>query len=137
MKPHEARARRQAREMEKVARGEKLEAYLTCGGDMEKVVPELIPTDRDRTEAFRAYRRAARLAAGETAGTGKSQRLLDRTMIALAHIVVIERVLALDPLERAALTPARLVQLSVISPADLRRRLAAFQGESEIEVMAR
>jgi hypothetical protein len=131
VKPREVRAMRVRQEQERAARGKALEEFLHSGADTTKVQRELIPAERDLREALREYRRSARVWAG--ARGVKRMRLLDETMIALARIVYLERVLALDPLERAGLTPAQLVALSRIHPDDLRARLARFQGESAVQ----
>lgn len=127
MKPDELRRRRKREEHSALVRGERLEAFLRSGEPVDAPTPELVPTPEDKTHTLRRYRRLVRLAAGEMRGTRKHAQFLDRAVVELARLVWIERVLALDPLERAALTPARLTALSVVDPDELRRRLGDLQ----------
>jgi hypothetical protein len=130
MKPNELRARRKREEQAAKVRGEKLERYLQDGEPRNDPAPDLVPDEADRTAVLREYRRLARLAAGEPVGTPKRDLLLDKTAVQLARLVFIERVLALaesDPLAHAALSAVDLVRLSVISPAEIRRRLDDLQ----------
>jgi predicted component of type VI protein secretion system len=132
VKPNEARRRRLQEKAAATARGDALEAFLRGGGDSAEVRPDLIPTAEDHVAALREYRKAARLVAGALGV--KRARLMDGLVFALARIVYVERVLALDPLERAGLTPARLVMLSKVHPDELQERLARFQGDARVEV---
>jgi hypothetical protein len=129
VKPGEARRRRKAREEQAQVYGEKLEAFLRSGEPQDLPTPHLVPTAADKVATLREYRRLARLAAGERAE--KRDRLLDRAIVELARLVWIERVLGLEPLERAGLTPARLVALSVVDRAAIRARFNALQGVAE------
>jgi hypothetical protein len=125
-----AAGRRKREEQAAKVRGEKLERYLQDGEPRNDPAPELVPDDGDKTAVLREYRRLARLAAGEPVGTPKRDLLLDKTAVQLARLVFIERVLALeesDPLAHAALSAVDLVRLSVISPAEIRRRLDDLQ----------
>jgi hypothetical protein len=131
VKPDEARRRQKAREKQAAIRGEKLEAFLRSGEPRDLPTPELVPTEQDKTRTLREYRHLARLAASEPRGSRKRDRLLDRAIVELARLVWIERVLALDPLERAGLTPARLVVLSVVDPEEIRSRFNVLQGVPE------
>lgn len=133
MKPQEARRQRLALEQAAKVRGERLEAVLRHGAAPDKPRPDLVPDEHDKARTLRDYRRFARLAAGETQGSTKRDRLLDLAVVELARLIYIERVLELDPLDRAALTPARLTMLSVVDPAEIRRRFEALQGDDDLE----
>jgi hypothetical protein len=54
----------------------------------------------------------------------------------MARLIYVERVIALDDLERAALTPAALFRLSFVSPEDLERLRARMAGRSEVDGMS-
>jgi hypothetical protein len=110
MKPAQARRLREAREAAQAARGEALEAFLRTGEPADAVRPELI-----RAEA------------------GKRRRALDDVKNAMARLVYVERVLDLDDLERAALTPTDLYRLSFVSREDLARVWVRMAGRSEVE----
>ena len=130
MKPFEARRRRAARIHAKAMHSERMQAALADTPD--RPTPHLVPDEPDRVHTLREYRRMARLAAGEAVGSSKFDRYLDRMIVELVRLIWIERVLALDPLERAALTPARLVVLSMVEPGEIKRRLGALQDGSEV-----
>lgn len=124
---------RRQQDAARAARGEALEAHLQAGGETSAVVPELIPTDGDLTDATRDVRRLIRRAERAPRGPRRN-KVLDDLVVAIGRLVFVERVMELDRLERAGLTPARLVVMSKIGPDDLRARLARFQGETGLEV---
>lgn len=136
MKPDEARRRRKAMEVQKAAAGERLEAHLKSGGDGNVVVPDLIPGERDLVEVQREVRKTVRRAERTPRGA-KRDKVLDDLVGLIARLVYVERVLAKDELERAALTPLQLVLLGRLAPTDLRARLDRMMGETEIEVVSR
>jgi hypothetical protein len=131
VKPAQARRLREAREAAQAARGEALEAFLRTGEPADTVRPELIPGAAEHREASRQVREAVSRAG--RAGWGKREKALDEVVRAAARLVFVERVLNLDELERAALTPAALYRLSFVSRDDLRRLLARMAGRSEVE----
>lgn len=127
MKPDEARARRKLTMAAEAARGERLERFLREGGDREVVRPELIPTHEDLVEADRGLR-AGLAAAGRRERGRRRADLLDHKVIpALARVIYLERVMALDPLARAGLRPTQLVALSSVSRADLQTKLGEIR----------
>jgi hypothetical protein len=131
VKPAQARRLREAREAAQAARGEALEAFLRTGEPADTVRPELIPGAAEHREASRQVREAVSRAG--RADVSKRQKALDELTRAMARLIYVERVIALDDLERAALTPAALFRLSFVSPEDLERLRARMAGQSEVE----
>jgi hypothetical protein len=131
VKPAQARRLREAREAAQAARGEALEAFLRTGEPADTVRPELIPGAAEHREASRQVREAVSRAG--RAGVSKRQKARDELVRAMARLIYVERVIALDDLERAALTPAALFRLSFVSPEDLERLRARMAGRSEVE----
>jgi hypothetical protein len=131
VKPAQARRLREAREAAQAARGEALEAFLRTGEPADTVRPELIPGAAEHREASRQVRVAVSRAG--RADVSKRQKALDELTRAMARLIYVERVIALDDLERAALTPAALFRLSFVSPEDLERLRARMAGQSEVE----
>lgn len=131
MKPAQARRLREAREAAEAARGEALEAFLRTGEPADTVRPELIPGAAEHREASRAVREAASRVRGARAE--RRQKALGGLVRAMARLVFVERVLELDALERAALTPTDLYRLSFVSPEDLERLRVRMAGRSEVE----
>jgi hypothetical protein len=76
---------------------------------------------REAAQAARGEALEAFLRTGEPADTVRPE------------LIYVERVIALDDLERAALTPAALFRLSFVSPEDLERLRARMAGRSEVE----
>jgi hypothetical protein len=130
VKPAQARRLREAREAAQVARGEALEAFLRTGEPADTVRPELIPGAAEHREASRQVREAVSRA--DRAGWGKREKARDELVRAMARLIYVERVIALDDLERAALTPAALFRLSFVSPEDLERLRARMAGRSGV-----
>jgi hypothetical protein len=131
VKPAQARRLREAREAAQAARGEALEAFLRTGEPADTVRPELIPGAVEHREASRQVREAVSRAG--RAGVAKRQKARDEVVRAMARLIYVERVIALDDLERAALTSAALFRLSFVSPEDLERLRARMAGRSEVE----
>lgn len=131
MKPPEARRRRQAAEAQVAARGAALEAFLKGERPTSGVVPDLIPDEVEGRRALRDVRRLALAAERHPKGSSGRGRKMDQLVFAVGRLVAIERVLAMDPLERAALTPRELARIADgVRPEDLRARLASLHGES-------
>jgi hypothetical protein len=131
VKPARLRRIREAREAAQAARGEALEAFLRTGEPADTVRPELIPGAAEHREASRQVREAVSRAA--RVDVAKRQKARDELVRAMARLIYVERVIALDDLERAALTPAALYRLSFVSPEDLERLRARMAGRSEVE----
>jgi hypothetical protein len=131
VKPAQARRLREAREAAQAARGEALEAFLRTGEPADTVRPELIPGAAEHREASRQVREAVSRAARVDAR--KYRKAVEDVRRAMARLIYVERVIALDDLERAALTPAALFRLSFVSPEDLERLWARMAGRSEVE----
>lgn len=112
MKPAEIREMRQRQEAERVARGRALEEFLLTDAPRDKVVPELIPDSIALAFADREARKLIRLIERTPRG-GRRVRLMDELLLeVMPRLVFVQRVMAKDELERAALTPADLVMLS-------------------------
>lgn len=130
MKPIQARAARKAREATEERRrqyvGDALAAY---DGDTSIVVPDLIPTTDDAVAALRDVRKLAKQADRATATGPRRKKLVTDLMVAIGRLIYIERVMALDDLARAALTPGQLWMLSHLSPQHLRDRVALLHDE--------
>jgi hypothetical protein len=131
MKPNEARRMARAQEAAKAARGEALEHFLRTGEPRDVVRPDLIPDAADHREASREVRRLTNLARRAPAGPRRNG-LLDELTRAMRRLIYVERVLELDPLARAALTPARLVMLSSTSAEDVRALYNRMAGASAL-----
>jgi hypothetical protein len=130
VKPAQARRLREAREAAQAARGEALEAFLRTGEPADTVRPELIPGAAEHREASRQVREAVSRAARVDAR--KYRKAVEDVRRAMARLIYVERVIALDDLERAALTPAALFRLSFVSPEDLERLRARMAGRSGV-----
>jgi hypothetical protein len=132
MKPDEARRRRMRAEQDAAAHSERLEHFLRTGAPRDQVRPELIPTPEDHREAVRQVRALVKRAE-RTAKGPRRAKVLDQLMVAMARLVFVERVMEIeDPVARAALTPARLVGLSVIDPDDLTALWLRMKGEGAV-----
>jgi hypothetical protein len=131
VKPAEARRCRQAAERQRAAHGERLEHFLRTGQPRDQVNPDLIPTDADHREIVRRVRSLCRQAERTPRGPRRAG-LLDELLLAMARQVFVERVVGLEPVDRAVLTPARLVALSVIEPGDLEALWRRMKGEGGV-----
>lgn len=120
---------RKAREREKAARGEALEEFLRSGRPVDKVVPELVPTEEDRDRVQKELVDAMRLAERQPRGPGRNRKL-DACVSVAARLEAIERVLAMDVLARAALTPQRLSVIAhAVSPEDVHQRFLLVRAD--------
>lgn len=133
MKPNEIRAMRLRQDAAREARGRALEEFLQSGERTDRVVPELIPDRAAHAVAVREVRKLVRLAERTPRGPRRG-KLLDELIGAMARLVFVERVMAKDELERAALTPAALVLLSRVGREDLKGLYDRMRGESGLEV---
>lgn len=132
MKPAEARARRKKAERERAARGDRLEHFLRTGAPRDQVNADLIPGAEEHRAASREVRELVKRAERTPKGPRRG-KVLDQLMVAMARLVFVERVIAIDdPVARAALTPARLVALSVIEPGDLEKLWGRMKGEGAV-----
>jgi hypothetical protein len=117
------RGRRMVEEQRKV-RLEALEEHLRAGGDPDVPKAELIPTEEDRVRLEREIRTIANQAANQPKTSKRRKKLLDRAIPLVAELCVVERVLALDPLERAGLRPSQLASMAHTSPTEMHGKLA-------------
>ena len=123
------RIERKQLEQEKAARGERLEEFLRNGGPVDRVVPELIPTEKDRDALYAQIVKGFRLAERQPRGAGRNRKL-DALVAPLARLESVERILALDPLQRAALTPQRLAVIAQsITPQDVHTRALSVRSD--------
>ena len=120
---------RKERERERAARGEALEAFLRTGRPKDEVVPELIPTEETRDEAYKALVGAIRLAERQPRGPARNRKL-DACIAPAARLEAIERVLRLDRLARAALTPQRLLVIAQgVTKEDVHQRFLLVRAD--------
>lgn len=131
VKPAEARRRRKAAEHQRAAHGERLEHFLRTGEPRDQVQPDLIPTEADHRDVVRRVRSLCRQAEKTPRGPRRAA-LLDDLLLAMARQVFVERVMRLEPADRAVLSPARLVVLSVIEPGDLEALWRRMKGEGAV-----
>jgi hypothetical protein len=124
---------RQRQEAARTARGRALEDYLATSEPTDRVEPDLIPDSAALTVAAREVRKLVRMAERTPQGP-RRMKLLDELIGAMARLVFVERVMAKDELERAALTPAALVALSRVGREDLTALYDRMRGESGLEV---
>lgn len=132
MKADEARRIRRARDAQRENRAHGLEDFLRTGERTDRVRPELIPDSTAHTVAVREVRRLVRVA--ERTPRGKRARKLDELRAAMRWLIYVERVMALDPVERAALTPAALSVLGRVSREDVLALYDRMRGVSGLEV---
>lgn len=118
MKPADVRALRQRKEAARETRARTLEDFIATGERTDRVVPELIPDDVAHAVAVREVRKAIKLADRTPQGPRRA-KLIDELRAAMRWLIYVERVMALDPVERAALTPARLVVLGRVGREDM------------------
>lgn len=122
MKPEQLRQLRRGQKLAREARGERLQAFLEAGGDPNEVRPELIPTEQDRRRLESRIRTGARQAELHPKGAARNRKVAALIPL-VAELCVIERVLAMDPLARAALRPAQLVVLARTGPEEMRAKV--------------
>lgn len=131
LRPASERRKFERKEAERIkaARGEALEEFLRTGQPSDKVVPELIPTAETRDAVYKEVVAAIRLADRQPRGPRRNRKL-DAVVAPVARLEAIERVLALDPLQRAALTPQRLIVIAGnVSPADVHARFLSVRAD--------
>ena len=109
MKPAEARRRVLVMEQERESQRQRLEELVRDGAG-ERVVPELIPDDAALTLAQREARALVRRVVRTPKG-GRRQSLAMDAVGAIARVLFAERVMAMDSLARAALTPSRMLRM--------------------------
>jgi hypothetical protein len=129
MKPGELREARRRAAYHRAQKEKDLEAWVAGRNPLTEVNADLIPTDEDFRTAVDQMNTVLRRAERGFRGAGadkRRQRTFDELLVRMATVVVYERVVDMDPIERAGLTPAKLIALSRIEPRDieyLRRRL--------------
>jgi len=133
MKPADVRAMRQRQEAGRQARGRALEDYLATSEPTDRVVSDLIPDGAALAVAVREVRKLVRMTERTPQGP-RRMKLLDELIGAMARLVFVERVMAKDELERAALTPAALVVMSRVGREDIDALYRRMKGESGLEV---
>lgn len=130
MKPKDARALVRAREDMEESRRRALEHRLRTGGEeLDEPIPELIPTEEDLAAAWRRLRKGMRRAIAVPRGPRRSKVLDNEVIPAIARIVYLERVLKLDELDRASLTPRRLRVLSTVTKPAVQTRYGQMLKE--------
>lgn len=139
MKPEQLRALRKAQAIvdatENLARRTMIEAAIH-GGAGEKPIPEVIPQPEDLDDAQRVLRRLLRQADRAPRGPARSRKM-DLVIPAMARVIYLERVMKLDQLERAALTPRALRDLMDITRDDLQGKLTELRfgvGQESVEI---
>lgn len=123
MKPSELRAARKRAEQHRADKEKRLADLIREGRNvLDKVDPDVIPTEEDFREAVDHMNVVIRRLERGYRGPGAAKRRgrdSDELLVRMATVVVYERVVDMDPILRAGLTPARLVALSAIVPADI------------------
>lgn len=129
MKPNEARARRRAAEAQQQAAGDMLRAYLEDETNpLDKVVPDLIPTEEDRERLAREILRLGRRAEKQPRGAARNRKI-DEMLPLVGRLVLVDEVLALDRLERAGVTPRRLRAIAArVTPEAMQAKVAELNG---------
>jgi hypothetical protein len=126
VKPEQLRAARKAQEeldrTVNAAHRSAIEAAIH-GGHRDLVVKELIPTPADLVAQEREVRRLVQQSQRRARGPARTRKI-DALIPAMAKLVYLERVMALDSLERAALTPRALMDLARVGKDDLTAKLA-------------
>lgn len=137
-KPDELRARRVAREkFEQAEREYGLEqARRSLLALPEGPAPRaMVPDESDLRVIAREIRKSARYAEQSRRDAGKRDRHMLAVIGRTAWLVYIERVLALDELQRAGLTSSQLAAFAAVSWADVRGRLALMtKGNARVSV---
>lgn len=122
MKPGELLEARKRAAYHRAEKEKNLEDWVHGKNPLNEVNGDLIPTMDDFREAVDnmniVLRRMERGFHGPGAAKRK-QRTADELLVRMATVVVYERVVDMDPIERAGLTPARLVALSKIEQKDI------------------
>jgi hypothetical protein len=130
VKPEQLRALRKAQAIvdatENVARRQMIEAAIH-GGAGERPIPEVIPEPEDLVDAQRELREACRQADRAPRGPARNRKMDAKVIPAMARVIYLERVMELDRLERAALTPRRLRDFMDITRDDLQGKLTELR----------
>jgi hypothetical protein len=130
MKPEQLRAARKAQEIldatENVARRQMIEAVIHNGAG-EHPIPELIPHPEDLDAARRDLRGACRQAGRAPHGVARDRKVDAKVIPAMARVIYLERVMGLDVLQRAALTPRQLRDFMDITRKDLQDKLTELR----------
>lgn len=127
VKPAQARALRKRNEAVAEARRIVTGEVLAGGAIASQRAPlDLVPTAR----GLRRWQGKAGvlLKTAEASEGAEREKALDELVEAMRQLVYHERVLALDRLQRAALTMGELFELAMVSPADLEAKLAVWRG---------
>lgn len=123
MNPEQLRQMRRREKLMKAERARRVEEYLAAGGDPNRVVAELIPTNADRVRLEHEIRDLARKAEKQPKGAARNRKV-DALIPLVAELTVMERILALDPLVRAGLRPAQIAEMAKTSPGEMYGKLA-------------
>lgn len=133
MKPEHAKRLRKAREAMVDAQGESLRAFLAGESPMDQIQPDLIPTEREHNELRAAIRRINVAAHRHPRGSSAYERKAKPLPMLIARLVVVERALQLDRLERAALTPRMLADMAHVSHAEIEAKARELAGMGEAD----
>lgn len=135
MRPDQARALRKRRELAAAAQGAALRDHILNGASMDTVIAELIPTVLDRGRVVARIAKVGRQADRQPRGRARNRKI-DELVPLIGELVVVDRVLELDRLQRAGLTPRGLLALSDVTLADMQAKLAELRGvvPSRLEV---
>jgi hypothetical protein len=140
VKPEQLRAARKAQAIldatENAARRQMIEAVIHNGAG-EHPIPELIPKPEDLDDAQRELRRACRQADRAPHGVARARKVDAGVIPAMARVIYLERVMKLDLLARAALTPRQLRDFMDITRKDLQDKLTELRfgvGTESVEI---
>lgn len=125
MKPDQARRMQKAREAQRAALGD---ALMDFAGDKRQVVVDLIPKAEDLEKTLKTMWKLVRQTERTPRGPRRNKKL-DELMLLVGRVVYLERVMALEPLERAGLTPFALFELSKMAPSDIVARVKVLNGQ--------
>jgi hypothetical protein len=125
VKPGQLRARRKAVEAVKAGADEVRAAFLADGvNPLDRVDVGQIPTEMDYERGVRELSALARQAERQPRGAARNRKV-DQMLPIAARLVVIGRVLEMERLERAALTPRKLQAMAAqVTPDDMRALVA-------------
>lgn len=134
MKPEEARRRRKADEAVRDAMDEQLAAFLKGDNPLDEIVPGLIPTDAERVRILGEIKRLGRRAVASGRGSRQYRHRMEEIKALAARLVFVDRVLEMDRLERAALTPRMLRDMCWVSWMDVKAKVAELSGQEGSDV---
>lgn len=123
MNPEQLRKLRRREKLMRAERSKQVEDYLAGGGDPDKVIVELIPTEEDRVRLEHEIRDLARKAEKQPKGAARNRKV-DALIPLVAELCVVERILALDPLQRASLRPTQIAAMAHTDRDELYGKLA-------------